>query len=239
MTQLTGLTRTYIQVRRENDKITYGGDQGFFKGAPSGSEDERKQKMGCGITALGDTLLYLANCDEEYRTQENAGYVNRILLQKEYEAYYNCIYVFVGKIRSGACNGISGIRLQNGFNRMARQQHWRLRSRWGLSGKKIYARIEEMLGKNIPVILCVPIMLGRKNKECGIWFYKKENDTYRKACTVSAHFVVITSVIKEEERIYFKVSSWGEEYYVNWQEYDMLIHTHFLGTILGNILYIR
>ncbi len=240
MSQLIGLTGQYIQVRRsENNKITYGGDQGFFKGSLAGTEDDRKQKMGCGFTAFADTLLYLADRDEKYRTKENENYVNHILLQKEYQAYFNYIYEFAGKIRAGAHSGISGIRLQSSFNRMARLQNWKLRARWGLSGKKIYVRIEEMLRKDIPVILCVPMMVGQKNKEHGIDFYKKENDIYCKACTVSAHYVVITGIIKENEDIYLKVSSWGVEYYVNWLEYDILIHTHFLGTILGNILYIR
>ncbi|MGN0366939.1 MAG: hypothetical protein ACI4E5_13530 [Suilimivivens sp.] len=240
MPELVGLRKPYIQVRRtDSDCITYGGDQGFFGGAPVGSEDERKKNMGCGIIALADLFLYLANKSEEYRTEKNRNYVNRILTQEEYKKYYNVIYQFLGGIKVGAKGGLSCIRLQRSFNRMAHRNHWELRAKWGLRSKGLYDRIEEMLGKDIPVILCIPMMLRKKDKPHGIVFYRKKNGEYSKACIVSAHYVVITGVIVEGESKYLRISSWGEEYYVNWNEYDILIHTHFLGIILGNILYIR
>ena len=61
MYERTGLRGQYIQVKRKRSgEITFGGDQGFFAGAPMRSADERKQKQGCGITALANTFLYLA-----------------------------------------------------------------------------------------------------------------------------------------------------------------------------------
>lgn len=240
MSQIAGLSAQYIQVRRSGSgELTYGGDQSFFKGALAGSHDERKQRLGCGITALGDTLLYLACHNEKYRTKENKSYLVRVLPEEEYREYYNFIYDFAGGFRKGARSGLSGLRLQHAFNRMARRQSFPLRAKWGISSRKLYDRIKEMLGKDIPVILCVPMLFGRKNKGRGIWFYKKENGRYQRTCIVSAHYIVITGVIKEENEIYLKLSSWGKEYYINWKEYDELIHTHFLGTILGNILYIK
>lgn len=240
MSQIAGLSGQYIQVRRSgSDTLTYGGDQRFFKEALPDSPDGQKQRLGCGITALGDTLLYLACQNEAYRTKDNEGYIARILREEEYKDYYNFIYDFAGKFRKNARSGISGIRLWHTFNRMAGQHSFPLRAKWGLSGRKLYGRIKEMLEKDIPVILGVPMLFGRKNKGCGIWFYQKENGQYQKACIVSAHYVVITGVIKETNEIYFKISSWGKKYYISWKEYDELIHTHFLGTILGNILYLK
>ena len=57
--KIAGLTGQYIQVSRNQGKITYGGDQGFFAGASFGSPDERKQKLGCGITLQAKNLQEL------------------------------------------------------------------------------------------------------------------------------------------------------------------------------------
>ena len=93
--------------------------------------------------------------------------------------------------------------------------------------------------QDIPVVLCVPMMLFKKDKKDGLSFYVKKNGKLEKACTVSAHYVMVTGLFKEKDEILLEISSWGKQYYVNWNEYENLIRTHFLGTILGNILYIR
>ncbi len=237
--KIAGLTGQYIQVSQNKGKITYGGDQGFFAGASCGSPDERKQKLGCGITAFGDLLLYLAGRDIKYRIRETENYENRILSEEEYKSYYNQIYEYLGGIQPKAQWGLSGLRLQRRFNRMARRQGWKLRAKWGCCGRWIYKRTLEMLHKDIPVILCIPILFGNRNKDKGIILYKKDGDAYRKVQTVSAHYVTVTGVIKEDRGPYFEISSWGKRYYINWQEYKHLIYGNFLGTILGNILYIR
>lgn len=240
MPGIAGITGKYIQVRREDKGVvTYGGDQGFFRSAEEASLDDRKRRMGCGIVALGDLLLYLASRDALYCIKENRSYVNRILSQKEYAAYFNSIYDLVGGLPGGKGNGLSGIRLQRTFNRIARREGWKLHALWGISGKKLYGRMVEMLKGDIPVILCIPLLLFAKDPEQGIGFYKKSGDQYQKSCTVSAHYVVVTEILEEKEDIFLGISSWGVKYYVNWKEYERLIHRAFLGTILGNILYIK
>lgn len=240
MSMVTGLSGQYIQVvRSRNGEIAYGGDQGFFAGAPEGSADARKQKLGCGVTALSDLFLYLANSSPDYLTQENESYVNRILDEDEYKAYYDRIYAFIGGISPRAKSGLSGIRLRTMFNKMARRQNWRLRAGWGLSGRKLYGRMEEMLSRDIPVILSIPIILRKKDRGQGITFFKKEGSRYKAHSVVSAHYVTVTGIMKEDDNVYLIIASWGKKYYVNWNEFDTLIHTHFPGTILGNILYIR
>ena len=234
------LSKEYIQVRRrENGEITFGGDQGFFKGVNKGSGDERKEKSGCGIIALSDLLLYFANRDHKFSIDQNLNYVNQILEQEEYQKYYNSIYDLLGGIPMKG--GISGLKLQIGFNRLARKQGWSLRAKWGISGKRIYERIEEMLVKDIPAILCVPMPLCKKDKKRGLPFYKKEEEGYRQVLTVRAHYVTVTGIVQEndDEEGLLEISSWGKKYYIKWKEYDILIHTLFLGTILGNILYIK
>ena len=237
--KIAGLTREYIQVRRNKDEITYGGDHGVFAGALADSPDGRKCRLGCGVTAFGDLLLYLANNGPQYHIKENEEYTNRVLSLEEYKSYYNWVYDFLGGIPPKANRGLSGIRLQGRFNQMAHRQGWKLRARWGISGRRMYGRILEMLHEDLPVILCIPIMLEKRKKDDGIIFYKKYRGQYRKIQRVNAHYITVTGVITEDGGPYLEIASWGKKFYINWQEYETLIHTHFLGTVLGNILYIR
>lgn len=237
---MTGLKGEYIRVKRyKSETITYGGDQGFFSDTSEEPSDARKRRMGCGIVAFGDLLLYLAGRNSQYRFRESECYVNRVLSEEEYKDYFNDRYVFLGGLPAKTNKGLSGFRLQGRFNRMARSEGWKLHAWWGLSGRKLYGRMTKMLERDIPVILCIPLMIFKKDKDHGITFYKKEKNGYRKACTVSAHYVVVTDLSGEQDDIYMGISSWGVKYYVKWKEYERFIHTHFLGTILGNLLYIK
>lgn len=128
---------------------------------------------------------------------------------------------------------------------MARRNGWRLRARWGFSGRKIFSRIEEMLQRDIPVILCIPMMILKKDRNDKLSLYNRKFDDVKKryeyqvAEQTNAHYVTVTGILWEEEKRYLSVSSWGREYYIDFKEYDTYINTHFLGKILGNILYVR
>lgn len=99
MPETIRLARPYIQVKRKQiGTLTCGGDQNFFAGAREGSKDFRKQKLGCGITALSDVFLYFAKREGAYRSRETEGYVKSCLTEDEYRDYYNRIYRFVGGI---------------------------------------------------------------------------------------------------------------------------------------------
>ncbi len=244
MVKRIGLQNEYIKVRRKEGGITFGGDQNFYACENPSEIEEKKKACGCGIIALADLVLYLAGKDSRYLTEKNRNYVNRELSEAAYREYFDFVYDFVGGIFARV--GISGIRLFRRFNRMSKQNGWKLRAGWGLSRKKLLPRIEEMLKSDIPVILCVPFMLRRKDKEDKLPFYKKEydeqtgQDTYVAVSYVSAHYVTVTEMFVERDgEVYLKVSSWGKEYYIRFSEYDTYINTHFLGKILGNILYIR
>lgn len=256
MSETVKLTGEYIRVKRRDGRITCGGDQNFFAGAPERSADWRKQKLGCGITALGDLFLYLAGREGKSLTGERAGGTNgrqpgELFSEKEYRAYYNRIYRLAGGIAPWAKNGLSILRMQLTFNRMARRQGWKLRARWGMSYARLLGRMEEMLGRDIPVILCIPFMVFGRDKKKGVSFYEKREGAYHRACTVSAHYVVVLGILREKDVSWLRISSWGREYYVNWEQYCALLRPpfgkqplyglcfRFLETILGNILYIR
>ncbi len=175
MSRITGLNRQYIQVKRnKNGKITCGGDQNFFADAPEGTADARKQKMGCGVTAFCDMLLYLGGASRTYCIRENENYINRILSEEEYKAYYNTIYNLLGQISARGNNGLSGLRLSVRFNRISRRERWKLRAKWGMSGRRLYGRITEMLEGEIPVILCIPLLFGKKTRIRESHFIKRK-----------------------------------------------------------------
>lgn len=244
MVKRIGLQKEYIKVRRKEGGITFGGDQNFYACENPSVIEEKKKACGCGIIALADLVLYLAGRDSRYMTEKNRNYVNRELSEAAYREYFDFVYDFVGGIFARV--GISGIRLFRRFNRMSKQNGWKLRAGWGLSRKKLLPRIEEMLSADIPVIMCIPFMILKKDKEDKLPLYVKSYDEesgrerYKVISYASAHYVMVTEMVTETNgEVYLKVSSWGKEYYINFSEYDTYINSHFLGKILGNILYIR
>ena len=100
----------------------------------------------------------------------------------------------------------------------------------------------QMLQQDIPVILCIPVMLLPWDKRDGIRFYGKEELENGKIsgskAQVSGHFVVVTGILAEKEELYYEISSWGRKYYMKRKDYEKLCRSHFLGNILGNILVI-
>ena len=243
MEKRTGISREYIRIRRDKSEIiTFGGDQGFFASEAASKKDRRKKESGCGIIAFSDLLLYLGNRDCAYRIPETEPYLNHVLQQKEYQNYYNTVYQFLGGLPFKG--GISSLRLMLMFNRLSLKQGWGMRAVWGFSGKKLFDRTKRMLSEDIPVILCIPMMLLKKDKKNGIRFYERAAEkngsfSYHEKAYTRAHYVMVTGIVEEEKDSYYEISSWGKKYNMNCKEYDILIKTHFLGTILGNILYIR
>lgn len=232
----TGLKKDYIKVKRKNSNIlTYGGDQGFFGTAGTAEESRKKKSSGCGVVAFSDLLLYLGGRNPDFCIAESRPYLNRILEEEEYIGYFNKIYSLLGGIPFKG--GVSFLKLLFGFNRIAHREGWKLRAAWGFSGKKMNGRIEEMLNRDIPVILCIPMMLLKKDGADGLWLYQMPELT--RAAFTNGHYVMITGIIYDQSVLYYEVSSWGKKYYIKKNEYDTLTHTHFMGTILGNILYIR
>jgi len=245
MEKRLGLLRDYIRIKRAGtEETTFGGDQNFFAPAEqANAEDEKKQKMGCGIVALSDIFLYLAGKYNQCMQVDGSSYVNQRMNQKKYCEYYNRIYRFAGGV--SLKNGASGIKLWRKFNRMAKRQGWSERARWGFSRKKILSRLKEMLAKDIPVILCIPMALFKKDKEKGLCFYgKNDKGEYIPKTYVNGHYVVVTELFSEKgdsekEEIYLVISSWGKQYFIKWREYDEQIKKRLFGAFLGNLLYIK
>jgi hypothetical protein len=232
---------SYIQVKREkNGVLTYGGDQGFFDADSGIPGDKKKKERGCGVIAFADLLLYLGR-KPELHIKETDGFQKLVLTEQEYKAYFNRIYRLLGGIPFKG--GVSSLFLTLRFNIMALTRGFSMFAIWGFSRKKLPRRILKMLEKDIPVILCIPMMLLPGEKKDGLRLYERQEKEggaeYVQKAFTRAHYVMVTGVISENGRTYYEISSWGKQYYISRKEYDTLQKTHFLGSILGNILYIR
>ena len=236
------LQHNYIQVLREEDGTkTFGGDQGFFaKTEQANKREKRKRSSGCGVIALSDLLFYLGRQRKELQIWPSSFYEQKELPEADYRKWFAESYRMLFGIPFSS--GISSLWLTFRINLFFKKRKSPYRAFWGLKISRIHERIEHMLRQDIPVILCIPVMLFQKDKKDGIRFYEKEELESGKISDrkvlVSGHFVVVTGILVEKEELYYEISSWGRKYYMKRGDYEMLCRSHFLGNILGNILVI-
>ncbi|MGN0513817.1 MAG: hypothetical protein ACI4GD_06015 [Lachnospiraceae bacterium] len=225
------LQNTYIQVQ-DGAAITYGGRQGMFS-------EKKMSAYGCGLVAIGDILLYL-------HRYKNAGtgdiffswddeQVCRKDLYLDYLRTLEKKYFYVSTL----IRGITGWALAIGFNVFAKRKKLGYRAVWGVMPHKLHSSIEKSLKNNIPVLFSVGAHFPFFWKKCGVTLYVRDGISYRKACTVCKHYMTITGIVcdgKYGEML--RISSWGREYYMRWDEYE-----HFMrkcsNPLYTNILLIR
>ncbi len=224
MTEKFLLRKEYVKVQRSGvQESTYGGDQNLFVSQVGDSDKRIKQESGCGLIALLDICLYIFGDTDTH--------------EEQYIRCFNKLYEFYGGIRHNS--GISGISMAKCFNRIMKKKEMALKASWGLSGKKMHARVEEMLAKDIPVVLCIPRMVLKRDKKDKLNLYCAGDKIGKVACSTNAHYVTITAIVSASGEDYYRVSSWGNQYFICVKEYDSYMKNHFLGTILGNVLYIQ
>ena len=104
-----------------------------------------------------------------------------------------------------------------GMNRLLRAHGLPYRAVWMLSGARLWQRIEDMLGRDLPVILSVGPNFPAFWQNNRLPFYIRTQDgTYRRAAATKGHFVVATGIDDE----WVQISSWGRAYYIKRSEYD-------------------
>lgn len=220
------LKYTYIAVRKECG-LSYGGSQSWGKGAVM-------KKYGHGVIAGTDLLLYLSlhkdYCkSQEFALQENK---NGIWEAEEYmeavremrRKYFPLIPGF----------GMPGWLLGAGVNLYFRKNRIPLKACFGVLGRNLQNRMRAMLSHDIPVILAVGPNFPIPLKKHKLAFYKKAGECYQEACKTMTHYVTVTGM----EEQWIKISSWGQEYYINMNEYINYVRKH-SGFLVSNICYIR
>ncbi len=218
----------YIQVNYKGT-LSYGGNQNWFLSDKRLDRDARIRKWGCGLIALGDLFLYLARSNRMYQTDavSLARVFRPVLEWEDYKSYIYYIHTRFAQVTAGS--GINGIAMAGAVRRYCIKYKIPLTIAWKgfLDGQQMLRVIRKMLKENLPVIISIgpntPLFFRGK----GICFYtltEKQEFIPSAYQAVHGHYVVVTGMIGlKHKRIMLRISSWGKEYYIDYQEYRTYI----------------
>ncbi|MDF2906954.1 MAG: hypothetical protein K0R34_2275 [Herbinix sp.] len=251
----------YVPILKDNS-IYYGGSQMWFSDQQRYSKDYILHNYGCGTIATADLLLYLSLQKKSYKTtvtelviiEDKINYIDYISYLRSINDEYTKTRRHLAVLGPTIASAINSYSNKFGLGLKA---SWK----WSLNYYDMYELIEEMLWKDFPVILAIgpntPNLWGKK----GIPFYElkeidyqepKENpqETTEEASkpyyyhaiqqNINGHYVMVTGLIKDEVtgRIMLRISSWGKQYYINYEEYrDYVDNTG--GTFTSSMIYIK
>lgn len=259
----------YVPIFRDST-VFYGGNQMWFPDQNRKSRDNILHNYGCGTIATADLFLYLAIQNDAYRSG-----VTESVLQGTNSAYYKNYMSYVRKVNTYYTKtkryiAVLGPRIAYAFNSYARTYQFRLRARWKLtlSYYDMLERIEEMLSRDIPVILSIGPNTPLLWKNEGVTFYSRDilNEADNNSSipspslyrylpvknNVNSHYVTVTGLYKMEKsnravqeqysngdgKIMLRISSWGKLYYINYNEYRDYIDS-IGGTFTSSMIYIK
>ena len=94
--------------------------------------------------------------------------------------------------------------------------------------------MEEMLRRDIPVILSIGPNFPRLWKQGKETLYRMDQGDYRRAAETRAHYVTVTGM----DESWLRISSWGKEYYLSREEYETY-RADISSALVSNIVYIR
>ena len=254
---------SYVPVTK-GSTVYYGGSQMWFSNKHKLSKDYIIHHYGCGTIAMADLFLYMANKSYVYTTPITEGIIKDAdyAYYTDYMSYVRKINTYYTKTRPFIA--VLGPRLAFAFNSYAKKYQFNLRARWELtlSYYDMLENIEEMLYYDIPIILSIgpntPKLWGKK----GITFYHGDvikdtddkKDKYDSLINpvlyklnpvrnnINSHYVTVTGIYrmkyKSKKTTVLGISSWGKQYYINYNEYRDYIDTTG-GTFTSSMLYIR
>ena len=229
---MQGQVRFLLQIRHNYISVS-SGQRLSFGGSQMLSRSKTMREVGCGVIAALDLLLYLCRfhgCDCPFFAEAAE---DGVIDEKEYDELAQKLsrrfFPMIPKL------GINGLMLAGGLNLFFLRYKLPYRASWGIGGGKLFRQIEEMLARDIPVILSVGPnfpLFWQKNE---LTFYAAAPDgSLRAACSIKAHYVTVTGIDEK----YLKISSWGREYFIDREEYMSYIRRH-SGSIVSNIVKIR
>ena len=248
----------YVPVMKDSATY-YGGSQMWFSKDHWYSKDYVLHNYGCGTIATADMFLYLALQNETLRSPDT-----EIALRGTNEVKYSNYDLYVRRIndqytktrRIIAVLGPSVASAINSYSnayKLGYEANWK----WKLSYYDMLDMIEEMLHQDIPVILSIGPNTPKLWGKTGIPFYERreidywespdqksvgQKPYYYKAVMqdINSHYVTVTGLIKDDVtgRIMLRISSWGKQFYINYEEYrDYVENTS--GTITSSIVSVK
>ncbi len=216
MKKIAGIKNNYISVQNES----YGGSQMYFASL-KGFFNKGRQKGGCGIVALNDVFSYFRSCP----------------LFKDKSEYMKAFNKVARKIKwiPGSW-GMTFIHESIGFKILAAHYHLKLKCFVGINPNATYARIRNMLNCDCPVIICIPKVISFKKNKPTLNMY--DCNTFLCTAKTQGHFVVVTDIYEEKDEIWLKISSWGREYLLNYEEFIRFVKHH-IASLFGHMLCIK
>ena len=221
---------------------SYGGDQGWYNTSDELSTDYIISKYGCGLISISDVILYVSN---SMGIQSPAGnFINTDELnnipKEEYMNYIRYMDEFYFDLIRGV--GLNGISMEWDFNFLCWSNNIELTADWNTDALLTQDIILEMLDNDIPVTLAIG-----PDDEFGVDFYNDlcftTNDSYylenKGKEFVEDHYVTVTGAIENriKDNVILEISSWGEKYYIDFDEYEVFVAQH-SNYIFSNVLYI-
>lgn len=197
------LKNTYPSVLGDT-AASYGGNQSW-------AESKSIQRCGCGLVAAADLLLYL------HARHPELGGLREIsrsypIKREDYERLLRRLERFMPLLPPF---GMNGLTLTAGLEAYFLRYKLPYRIRWGVPSKKLFEKTEEMLRRDIPVILAIgpnmPILWGKER----VKFYAHTPMGYVPHSSAKSHYVTVTGIDDK----YLHISSWGRSYYIDRAEY--------------------
>lgn len=224
--KMIALQHPYISLMLQNG-TSYGGGQQFSKSAMI-------RRCGCGVIAAADLLLYLTRGHSNGAVDYFAGIledkpiplpVYDSLIQNLSRGYFPMI----------PYAGINGVMLMAGMELFFRRHGMPYAARWCFASGKLWARIEEMLRADIPVIMSVgpnfPLIWGGRQ----VRFYARSAaGNYVPVSGARAHYFTVTGL----DENWLRIASWGRLYYLNRAEFEEYARRYSIS-VTSNILLIE
>lgn len=248
----------YVPVIKDS-KTYYGGSQMWFPEEHWYSKDYVLHNYGCGTIATADMFLYLALQNKSLQSPET-----EIALKGTKQIKYENYDPYIRKINNEYTKtrhviAVLGTKIASAINSYSKNYGLGLKANWklALTYYDMLDIIQEMLEQDIPVILSIgpntPNVWGKK----GIPFYERKEieiqlsedastegskPYYYKVVqqSVNSHYVTVTAIVKDDVagQIMLRISSWGKQYYINYEEYRNYVEST-SGVMTSSIVQVK
>lgn len=205
------IKHSYLQIETQNG-ISHGGNQKWFF-------QKFLQTSACGVIGAADVLLYLDGKEQ--------------MTEAEYMKFAKLLWKKYLPVIPGF--GMNGLTLMIGINRYFRKNRMPYRAYWCLNRKKMIPRMDEMLEKDIPVIIAVGPNFPKVWGKNAVKLYTKTKEgTYAAASKARAHYMIVTG----RDGLWIQLVSWGKEYYMDYVEFMDYVKQYSCAAF-SNIICIR
>lgn len=226
--------RDYVKIKNLN-LVSYGGNQNW-------SKSKKMQKVGCGVIAMADLTMYLAEQNPNMMT-DAIRKINKpkgLYNKHDYLEYVRFFYVHYMILLMH--KGMLGITLKHTMNRYFMLNDIGLKAKWKMmqSDESMLRDIRHLIRKNKPVILAIGPNRYNPFGKKGISLYVDKDGELKSSIreNVHSHYVTVTGVCTIKGREYLVVSSWGKKYYIDYKEYRNYVNN--VGDkFTSGILYIQ